>query len=89
MDSVSGALLDVARLVQEPLGHLVLQAGEDAQIVSLTYVVPEVGIGPVDGLAEPGIGDGVGAKALHDAGQAGAVILGVAVAVADPALDLV
>lgn len=89
MDSVHSLRLDLAKLVLEPIGHLVLQPGKHAQIVRLTYVVPKVGIGPADSLGKPGIGDGMRAKAGIDAGQAGTVILCMAVAVADPALDLV
>ena len=89
MGSVHDMLLELAVLVLEPVGHLVLQSGKDAQIVSLAYVVPEVGIGPADGLGKPGIDDGMGAEAGLDAGQAGTVILRMAVAVADAALHLV
>lgn len=86
VDSVSDAGLLL--LLQEPLRNLVLQRHRDG-LVYWSNARPNLGIGPIYGSRKPAVSNGVRAHGSLDAGQSSAVLGCVAVAAADPALDLV
>ena len=86
MDSVHSLRLDLAKLVLEPLGHLIVQV---KHAIGLLNSRPNVGIGPLSSTTKPAIDRRIEPQGSLKTGQRGAVLRRVAVARADPALDLV